>query len=554
MDNVVPEIDLNRVQRFWHMSQIYDGPSKPGRIVPNVDDAVLDWTSGLWRVVAVDTFKTNLSYMVRVNMATLGGGVDDNDKAIVTGPGINANSFRVYVNTAVVPHTLSVDSRVIWNGSANSYIKVFRGTDTSAATGNVISAVLNSTGNISSENIPLETVVIPNGTNVTQKTAKTAFCSDTVTDGEICTVVTYTSAGQVTSIDKFVIKTTNYVRSINQAAKYVTNIELLSPFLSKTDKRLIECPINMVTQSLQFTGKVTYNDGSSNIYPIDGTRFTLAGMTTFIASQIGQMIDIQLVYNLSASELSFEATANLPDRRIVEPYRLRTMDVDTYYSVKLFAVPVWGSDNKYTMKYYLYNLERADIIDVSALVEYGATSPTFVGNKYNSAQSMIIVLNMQKLGPTYAYFRHVQPVTVNLIKPGTTVAAAVYYTIAYSESTTYGDNVRALFTSDEQNAGKLKLNISCGNTDPASWITNVYRNLEPLYYSVNEPRAPAPTHARIIIGSFQREVSINDITNDIRNINVGIAQGAVVRVELFARDAEGDKQLAVAPMVASSMA
>lgn len=91
MDNVVPEIDLNRVQRFWHMSQIYDGPSKPGRIVPNVDDAVLDWTSGLWRVVAVDTFKTNLSYMVRVNMATLGGGVDDNDKAIVTGPGINAN-------------------------------------------------------------------------------------------------------------------------------------------------------------------------------------------------------------------------------------------------------------------------------------------------------------------------------------------------------------------------------------------------------------------------------------------------------------------------------
>lgn len=551
MDNVVPEINLNRVQRYWLMNQIYDGPSKPGRIVPNVDDVVWDWSSGVWRVVAVDTFNTNLSYLVRVNIATLGGGVDENDLALVTGPGLNANSFRVYVNTSVVPHTLAVDSRVVWNGSANSFIKIFRGTDINPTTGSVISSVLAQNGNPISENIPLQLVTVPNGVNITQKNPVTAHCSETVTDGEICTIVTYTSGGVVTSIDKFVIKTTNYIRSINQSAKYVTNIELLTPFLSTTDNRLVECPINMVTQSLMFKGKVTYNDGTSAVYPIDGTKFALAGITTFIASQIGQMIDLVLVYHMSESELAFNAT---PERVIREPYRMRTMDIDTYYSVKLFAVPQWGTNNQYSLKYYLYNLERSDIMDVTSLVEYGAQSPVFVGNQYNSAQPMVIVLNMEKLGPTYSYFRHVQPITVTLNNPATQVAAPIYYTIAYSESTTYGNGVRALFTADEQNAGKLKINVSCGYTDPESWITNVYRNLEPLYYSVTEPRAPAPTHARIIIGTFQREVSINNIIADIRNINVGIAQGSVVRVELFQRTNDGDLQLAVAPMVASAMA
>ena len=555
---VTANVDPTRRFSTFYMSEIYTGPNGTGIWVPNVNDMVIDWDNGIYKVVSVDHYKTNLCYMVKVNLNTLGGGLDDSDMAVVTGVGANSNSFRVYVNTETVPHTMAIDSRVIWNGGANAYVKVFRGTDYSETTGQCISAIITANGNITSENIPLVVVTIPSGTNVTQKTAQVAWCSEAVTNGDVVTVVTYTAAGTITSVDKFVVSVTNYIRSINQTAKYVTNIELITPFLSKTDKRLIECPINMVVQSLNFSAKVTYSDNSSIVSNIDGRKWNLAGLNMFVASQIGKYDRLLLTYTLDNTELAFDASEALPDRKVVREYRIRTIDIDTYYSIKLFAVPVWSTSARaYSLNWYLYNLAREDIIDVTAYIEYSTLSPTFVGNKYNSAQILDVAFNMQSLGQNYGYFRHVQRVAVTLLNPGTTVAPNRYFTIAYGDATLYGDTARALYTADELNAGKLKLNISCGYSDALTWITNVYRPLEPLYYSANEAEAPAPTHVRVLIGTgtsaWQREILIADITKDIRNINTSISQGGLVRIELFYRDEEGDHQLAIAPMVASVM-
>ncbi len=557
---VIPNVDPTRRFSVWNIREIYTGPNGTGVFVPNVDDMVINWTGGVYRVAAVDHNRTNLSYLVKVNLNTLGGGVDDGDIAVVTGPGANSNSFRVYINTEVVPHTLTVDSRVIWNGAANTYVKVFKGTDTSETTGVVISAMVSTNGTITSENIPLVTVVVPNGTNVTQKTPNLAWSSETMLSGDIVTIVTYTAAGTVTSRDKFIVENTNYVRSINQAAKYVTNIELLSPFLSRTDNRLIECPINMLVQSMNFAAKVTYSDNTSATTNIDGNKWQLAGLRMFVASQIGKTDNLALIYKLGVGELAFDASAALPDRTIIREYRIRTVDIDTYYSVKLFAVPVWnGSSNRYVLNWYLYNLERSDIIDVTANVEYSTTSPAFVGNQYNSTQNLQVAFNMQNLGPGYSYFRHVQNVAVTLLAAGTSTSATQFFSIGYGTNTLYGGpNVRGLYSTDELNAGKLKLNLACGKTDVATWILDIYRNLEPLYYSTNEPVAPAPTHAKLIIGTgsgaWQREIPITQILDPVRNINVTINRGTLIRLELFARDQDGDHQLAVAPMVATLLA
>jgi hypothetical protein len=114
-----------------------------------------------------------------------------------------------------------------------------------------------------------------------------------------------------------VVSVTNYIRSINQTAKYVTNIELITPFLSKTDKRLIECPINMVMQSLNFSAKVTYSDNSSIVSNIDGRKWNLAGLNMFVASQIGKYDHLLLTYTLDNTELAFDASEALPDRKVV---------------------------------------------------------------------------------------------------------------------------------------------------------------------------------------------------------------------------------------------
>lgn len=551
---VVPEVNLERQNRFWLMEQIYQGPGMSGRIVPNVGDFVLDWSSGTYRVMSVDINGTLLSMLNRVNLATIGGGIDESDTAVVTGPGANSNSFRVYVDMSVVPHKLAVDSRVIWNGSANHHIKIYRGTETDYKNSAPISAVLNQSNQIISSSIPLEAIVIPNGTNVAQKTATVAWCAEAVTDGEICTIVTETAAGTVTSVDKFVIKTTDFMRSIDQSATYVRDIELLSPFMSKTDKLVVDCPINLITQSLMFTAKVTYSNGKTATYPVDKTKFTLAGMSSYVASQIGQMFPVTLIYHLSDNELVIGGTPNLPDRRYTKQYTIKTSPVDTFYSVKLFAVPEWASGNKYTLKFWLYNLERKDIRDVTTLVEYAPGKPVFNGSLYGTAQNLNVAINMQKLGAAYAYFRHVQDISITLIKPGSAVAEQTYYTIKYHDDAIYGNNIRAYYTTDEQNVGNMKLNLACGYTDVESWITNVYRKLDPLFYEFSEPYAPAPTHAKIVAGNFQREVPINNILQDIRNVNTGVTQGGTVRVQLFYRSGSDDSQLAMAPMVITAMA
>ena len=550
-----PIVDRSRRFEKFLIGEIYTRPSGTGRWVPNVDDEVLDWDSGIYRVIAVDHERTNLSYLQKVNFNALGGGMDDSDFAVVTGVGSNSNSFRVYVDTKTVPHTLAVDSRTLFYGD-NAYIKIFKGTDTSAATGKVISAIVNSSGRVVSENIPLVLTIVPNGTNVNEKTPQTAWCSETVKDGDIVTVVTYTNAGQITSRDKFVISESNLVRSLDQAGVYVTNIELISPFMSKTDSRLVECPINLLASSLNFQAKVTYSDNSSRTELIDGLKWNIAGLDMFISSQIGKMDRVLLTYNLSPEELAFDATAALPDRKIVKEYRIKTVDIDTYYAVKLFAVPTWNATSAlYQLNWYLYNLERTDIIDVTNFVEYATTSPRFVGNKYNGSQQLLVSFNLQHLGASYSYYVHTQTVTVNLAASGTTKAAAKYYTVAYADDLLYGERVRGLYAADDLNAGKFKLDISCGYTDAASWLTNIYRPLDPLNYDAVELVAPNPTHARVVIGRDQwvREIPIDEITNPIRNVNVTMSQGASVRVELFRRESGKDSRLATAPMLASAM-
>lgn len=550
-----PIVDRSRRFTQFKIDEIYTGPADTGRWVPNVDDMVIDWDNGIYRVISVDHERTNLSYMQKVNLNSMGGGVDDSDYAVVTGVGSNSNSFRVYVDTKTVPHTLAVDSRTTFYGD-NAYIKIFKGTDTSAAKGKVISAIINSSGKVVSENIPLVLTIVPNGTNVNEKTPQTAWCSETVKDGDVVTIVTYTNAGQITSRDKFIISESNMIRSLNQAGVYVQNIELISPFMSKTDKRLIECPINLIANSLNFQAKVTYSDNTSRIELIDGLKWNIAGLDMFIGSQIGKMDRLLLTYKLSPEELAFDATAALPDRIVKREYRIKTVDIDTYYAVKLFAVPVWNPTLAvFQLSWYLYNLERKDVIDVTNFVEYATNSPKFVGNKYNGSQKLLVSFNLQHLGSSYSYYVHTQVVTVNLNSPGATKGAVQYYTLAYADDLLYGERVRGLYAADDVNAGKFKLDISSGYTDPSSWLNGLYRNLSPLHYDTVETNAPNPTHARVVIGKDQwvREIDINDIAKPIRNINVTMSQGASIRVELFRREGGKDSHLAVAPILASAM-
>lgn len=539
---MVPVYDPNRGFHVWDRKEIYDGPEGIGRMVPNVRDLVIDYENNMmWRVSAVDHKLTKLSTLVPFNVS--GGNIDEGDATVLTSVGASPNAFRVYVDTSVVPHTLTIDSRTRWYGSANSHVRIFRGTDITAETGIVVSAIVNASGKIISDRIPLEVASIPNTANISQKCATLGWAAETLTNGEIVTVVVEDNAGRQTSIEKFVVVLTNFVRTIDVAGKYVSAIELISPFMSKTDKRLIECPINMVTQSLSFEGKVTYTDGTSVTYPVDGKKFAIDGLRTYVASQIGNMTDIVLVYKLTGRELALESTAPLPNRTIPKAYRMQTVAIDTFYSIKLFAVPHWTGQG-YGLKFYLYNLDRKVVQDVTQYIEWAVDKPKFDGKKYNTNQRLDVAFNMQKLGSQYSYFRHPQVVHIALLAPQNPGITNVetYYNISYKEGVSWGDKVRGVVRTT---GGKTTLDISFGYTDLNQWIDQIYYKLDPLFYDGSEARAPRPSHVRIMVnGAKVREIPIASVLKVITEIATAIPHGALLMLDFLIMDGNAFEELA----------
>ena len=108
MPTVVPiEPDAARGFRTWNITQIYTGPAGPGRYVPNVDDMVIDWNSGFYRVVSVNSL-TLLSTLDFVPLENMNGGVLEEDVLLGSGPGGHSDSYRVYVDNSTTPPRLAV--------------------------------------------------------------------------------------------------------------------------------------------------------------------------------------------------------------------------------------------------------------------------------------------------------------------------------------------------------------------------------------------------------------------------------------------------------------
>lgn len=548
-NNVIrPIVDQHRGFRNWNRSELYEPDVTQGQYVPNVDDMVIDWDSNtISRVISVNY--SNNTFTLRSTNLGKSNGYTTEDILTTSGPGEVSEAFRIYINTEVTPHTLNFDTRLRLFGTAVAFVKVFRGTDTSV-NGNVMSAMFNSSNVKTSENIPCELILVPTTENYGMKTPVSAYASDTVNDGEVATVVAYTVAGNVASISRMVCVNTNVVRSINQESRIITNIDLISPYLSSTDRTLLQYPLNMPIQSDLMQGRVTYSNGDAAILPIDGTKFKILGIDSFIASEVGQVFGLDLIYSLSNGEFSNDVSNPNPERIIKRSYRIQTTESDDAYMLKLFFVPVWDNTNsKWVLNYYLYNIERTQIIDVTSYIEIGANSPAFNGTKYDAPQNLTVALNMTSLGTSYKYYRHVQTFTIQLYGPGNNSLATNFFYIRYTNDTMYGQGMTAKVTRDPESITEWRVNLSNNYTVISEWLSKMYSTLSPLYYPQVESGAPEPTHVRVRIGSgWLREIPIADILKPITGVNASIVQGQPVRLEFFNRSTVRDQELALASL------
>jgi len=495
----------NKEFRTWNITEIYieEDAGHPGRWVPNVDDMVVDWDVGLFRVVFVNelTGKSTLQPWDAAEM----NGVDDLDILIGVAGGSVNESYRVYIDNSVTPSTLALDSRLHVYGSAAAHIKLFKGADISD-NGTVISVQINTSGDVVSDNIPLTLVgsklsnntTLPPGTNVAIKAPVVSNTTHDISDGELIVAVVYDDVGMVTGITRLLAINTAFVREANAAVKHVTGISIKSPFLSTTLTDTLQYPLNLPLTSMLIKGVVHYNDGDTREVTIDGNEMSLFGLDSYVPTIVNQKVPLVLSYNLSVGESTF--AGNSAAGIITKSYEARTLSAETAYNLKVYVAPRWIDDvTGYELKYYMYNVDRDTVVDVTEHIELDVTNGwIFNPIKYGTSQRIAIVLNLQDVDSKYIEHRHVQTFTIHLIGPAHAYESPWVIDYNNDGEVDYGNNIYALMTESDED-GFWDVKICAETNDVSEWLLRTFSATDPLVNSVIEGVPPTPTHFKVVI-------------------------------------------------------
>ena len=538
----VPIFDPQRGFRFWTITELYRGPST-GRYVPNIDDLVLDWSFGFYRVVAVD-LSTGLSRLVPWKPPVETNTISVNDQLLGVDIAACGESFRIYLDDSVTPHTFAVDSRLHIYGTTATSIKIFLGTDLTNH-GNVISAMYDASGTFLGENIPLELVTQPDLHNLAIKTPMVGYTLRQLPDGEVVTAVVYDDLGYVISYSKLLVKNTAFIRTTEANRKYVTGIHLESPFLSAEDDRVLQFPTNLPAESIPATGVVTYSDGTTAKYPAQGGRFKLYGLDHFLSTIVGQKIPLVLTYQLESDEYCYGASPGYL-KHISEKYWGTTTEYETAYSLKLYAFPQWVDDlHGYALEFYLYTLDRCRVYPVTTKARLANNSPAFNPMQYGVRQRLTYLVDLQTVSPHYPPYRHVQTLEVTLLAPGTDQGDK--WTVGFSPNnpTPYGVGLHANLRFI--NTDHWILNLANGLHSQEEWLRHVFYQGEPLFNTHTETQAIPPNYAVLKFKHRTYEIPCIHWDQDLVVVN-DLAPGENLKIEFIHRRYENDLQVGIAAL------
>lgn len=538
IDSVVPIQNTDALFKVWNYDEIYRGDVITGRYVPNEGDLVFSAELGFFIVIAVDpsTGLSTLDKWTNPVETTEGTNVDT---FVGSAVGTVSESFRVFIDPTVIPHTMACDSRLHIYGSSASTIKVFKGTDISSD-GIVISAMYDGAKNFLGENIPLELVSLPNSDNIAIKTPVVGYTTFDVLSGETVTVVVYDDLGHVLSYSTMVVVNTSFIRSTEAGRKYITSIHIESPFLDVTDERVLKFPINMTVSEIPAIGVVTYSDGSTLKAPVNTGGFKLLGLEQFISTVVGQRIPLVLNYTLSESEYAY-GLASAESKTISVPYFAQTTPYEKSFAIKMFIYPEWvDSVTGYKLNFYLSVLGGA-IVDVTDLVSPTSISATWDGTKYATTQQLSFSVQMSDVSPVYSVYTFVQSVEVTLLAPGNTTGAAWAVAMSPNQTPPYGIG---LIGKVQTVNGSTTMNLMSGFSSETEWLDNVYLNSEPLFNSSITTGPETPNVMVVEWDGFSSELLTSEWNTEFPITTIP-ANGSNVKITFIYRSTSGDVPLGI---------
>lgn len=539
-DGASPIYDPEGLWHMWSLSEIWLGKEASGKCVPKVHDYVINpETDQKWQVLSLDD--VSLVPVLKPVKTAQTGVFDDTDVLIGIGQGSDSENYRAYLNDSVFPHTLVIDQFLTIKGSQASYAKIFLGSDTTSATGKVISKVYDNSGNFISDKVALELAALDSHTNYAIKSVKRCQVTQKLPDSERLTVVFYADDGHVVSSRQVFVCNTDTISDANQGVRYISGISLESIWLASTG--VLEYPLNMTMDALDLVGVVQYSDGSTLKLPVNGGKFAMLGLEGRLASIEGQVQDLVLRYLLSSDEVAYSATG-VNGKYITEPYKIKTVNANNSVSVKLFAYPVWqGAALGYSLRWFLLNMARNVFFEVTPYVWFSEATGAFEPMKYGYVQRKTVSINLRDVSGSFIPFNHTQVVEIVLNSAPTGDAVTNW------EVSTEGGDVTPRYGQGVY--GKLvngRVSFAAGFTTQEDWLEAYYRRTRPLVNPSVEVKPLVPTHFVVQHGTTTTEWAIKDWDQAL-SIGPVVQANSTAILRFIRRTAGGDLQLAYAAAV-----
>lgn len=547
-DGIVPIRNPEGRFTIYALKELWNGTIGTKRFIPNIDDLIadteLETASAWWRVNSLNVdLIPQLEPWGKINSSTIS--LQD----ILTGPGrlTHNSTYRLYIDKSVTPYVMAVDNRLSLKGTISRFAKILK--QVSGPTDlKTISAFYDNSGNLLSQNIQLELVGVSADVNRSEYTVPVCYTMEDLPDGEVVTLITYTEEGHPASITQLIVVNTSFIRHRNQAERYVTGISLISPFLSETDSHLLLLPINVPLQGLYLRAKVHYSDGSSREYPVDGTRFALLGLESYLATMVNQKLPIVLRYTPTQDEIVYGATGGAGGIFVTQQYSIRTIEAKGAYNVKLYCFPEWvGPLNGYSLRWFLYSAERNARYDVTEYVQHAVNTPGFQPKLYGANQLINVSVNLKDINPLYEQFRHAQTVQIVLWRDGT--ERETNWTVTYDngQEPVYGVDTHGRIEFINYNYWKLNLGSQCATVE--EWLEKLYLPMKPIFDSLREIIAPLPTHFRVRVGESEvLEKNVNQFAETFSILN-GLTTNGNVYIEWIRKTPETDLELGTSGMI-----
>ena len=493
-------------KRDWYIEQIYDpelhDPLDVWRkyIVPYEGELVKDTKNKKQYIVTHVDPTTWKSTLVEFSWEQTEGTDLDYPLFPQSEYGMLQGEFPLFVDYSVTPPSCRVSSLAYQTNPA--YAKLFFGNIIDEKEGQVISAVY-ANQDIVTDKIPV-TTVMPAGFNVEQDIIKgcdtfsVTLPKETLKNGTRTTLVYFDENGfPLAPTYSLMTQHSEYLRNHQLGQRFVTSIELLSPwFTNSTNPKTLYIPVNLPLMNVVFQARVNYSDGTSDVQPVNSadlaTGFTLHGYDSFKPTTPNQKGSLVLTYQFQANEQAAVAQPGQPDHMSVS-YDMIAVAVDGAYTPRIYAYPYWAN-NVWNMKFYLGDLTRQFMIDVTNFVRLNNASPAFRGTAYGVEQKLTYNLTLSDVSPSFNNWTFVQDMIITLYDSGT--SANRKWDVIHNPAKPAFENLEILYTPQTNGTQIAKFNGTFANT--TAFLDRAYNGMDPEINPLREDKPLVPTHMKFI--------------------------------------------------------